>query len=668
MTYLTRFLLTPCVLYLATVSVAVAQDDPHSAGRFDDGKMWTFDFPPTEYLKETYGFEPDAAWYANARLGALRIPGCSASLVSSTGLVMTNHHCARSHVTSVMREGEELVDDGFYAATLEEERPAADMWADQLIAIHDVTEEVDLGTDREVIEARLIDEAEESGVHVEFISLFHGAKTSAYVFRRFEDVRLVMAPELQLGYYGGDWDNFTYPRYALDVSFFRVYENGSPFETESYFAFSDEPIDVGDLVFAIGNPGSTFRLETVAQLEYRHNVREGAVLDFLESRAAAIEAAIEADPDHPSVPDLKDDWFSLLNGVKLYQGRVRALADEMIMARRKDTERKLIEAIEADSALHAAYGGLHAEMAEVQAERTSQAAALGAFFAFGNPSYESSLIRRAVAMSQGSTDLSSIVDKHPDLERGLLIARLRDIETWLGPDHAATMALLRGSTPEEAASTLLAESALATDPGDVLPENDVAVEAVATALQEFSEFSAAMASLQERESALALQLGRARFAVYGTQIPPDATFSLRLADGVVRGYEYNGTIAPPYTTFYGLYDHYWSYGEDTDWDLPDKWKGPPSGLDLGTPLNFVTTSDITGGNSGSPIVNEELEVVGLVFDGNIESLSGDFIYLEESRRCVAVAAAGILEALRDVYHADRIVEEIETHELPAADE
>ena len=682
--------------WLSTAPVASAQpaDDAYKAGQFDNGKMWTFDFPPIEYLKKTYNFEPDTSWFEQARLSTLRIPGCTASFVSPNGLVMTNHHCGRSHITSVSQDGETLVDDGFYAASLGDERRAPDMYADQLIAIADVTDEVyaaleGMETDAERAEARQaaidgIEEriareagGEEADMHVEVIDLYHGGRYSAYTFLRYTDVRLVLAPELQIGYYGGDPDNFTFPRYNLDISFFRVYDDeGHPLQTDNYFAWSEKGVEEGDAVFVIGNPGSTFRLETVAQLEFRRDAREPAVLNFYSTRAAALQAFVDEHPDDPGVPTKRDLIFSLLNSEKLYKGRVKALNDPMVMARRADTERQLREAIDADADLSARYGDALDRMAQVQQGKRDLGEEFGAFLALTNPNLSSATMRRAIlahrylkapgeAQSQLREQLEGIEDLPPSLEEDFLALRLEDFRNYLGADMTRVMGTMDDQSSMAAARRIIEDSALGSAEGTrealesgALSMDDLAVKIAAAFAQSFQDFQSGFDGLGAQEQEIASDLGRARYDIYGATIPPDATFSLRFADGVVKSYDYNGTTSPPYTTFYGLYDHYYSYGKGTEWDLPERWLNPPPSFDLSTPINFVSTADITGGNSGSPVINRDLEIVGIAFDGNIESLSGDFIFLPETNRCVSVDARGILEALDEIYDADRLVLEI----------
>ncbi|GMR13148.1 MAG: S46 family peptidase [Gemmatimonadota bacterium] len=689
----------------STEDVPQAVDlDTIKAGRFDNGKMWTFEYPPTDYLRETYAIEADAPWFERARLGALRIPGCSASFVSPNGLVMTNHHCAREFVVQVTGDGEDLLDTGFYASDLEEERGVTEFEADQLIEVVDVTAEVDAALEgisdasarsdareaiEEEIQERLAAErgGEEAGIEVEMIELWNGARTSAYVFRRYDNVKLVFAPELQIGFFGGDADNFTYPRYNLDFSFFRIYgDDGRPLETEHYFPWSEDGVEEGDAVFIVGNPGGTSRLQTVAELEFRRTVQDRTVLDFLDSRVEALEDFREASPEEAKDEDIANDIFGLENSLKASQGIWGGLFDPVLMARRADSERAFREALAADSSLQAKYGGLFDRMADVQRRKAEMADLFGAFAVFGNPDYTAATILRGIwaiqmlsAQAQGASGevlaelrarFDSVPDQPEELQIQLMEARFEDMATNLGASNPSVSGILLGQTPERAARAIVEASALADsaaaaaaiDAGTV-GITDPAVGLMRWFLPAFGEFQSRISPLGDEESELAARLGQARFAVYGTSIPPDATFSLRIADGVVKSYEYNGTTAPTHTTFFGLYDHFYSYGADSPWTLPERWENPPEGLDLATPMNFISTNDIVGGNSGSPVLNENLEIVGVVFDGNIESLPGEFIYVDTRNRSISVDARGILEALDDVYDADRIVMELTTGRL-----
>ena len=680
--------------------------DTVQAGAFDNGKMWTFDAPPTEYLQGTYGFSPGDDWYARARLGALRIPSCSASLVSPNGLVMTNHHCARDFVTQVAADGENLLDDGFYAASLAEERPVEDFEADQLIDIVDVTAEirpaVDAMTDAqaqgqlrdsltEAIADRIRDErgGEEAGVEAEVVSLYNGGLYSAYVFRRYTNAKLVMAPELQLGYFGGDPDNFTYPRYALDFSFFRLYgDDGQPLRTDDHFRWSEAGAAEGDLVFIIGNPGSTSRLQTVAELEFRRDVEMPALLSFLGSRIEAIEGYIEGHEEEPGIDEVRNSVFGLLNSEKAYTGMLEGLQDPYVIARRAAGESAFRGVLDADPALAEEYLPLFGLMGDLQARKASMDAEFSAFAAFGSPDYEASVILRTLAafqylfgQQQGATaeeldgyleQLREVPNRPAELDEALLRARYDDMVEAFGLDDPSVQAVLQGRSPEGAAAALMANSAMADSAravdvllgGMLSPATEPAFALIQGMFARFGPFQGLISQVIPEEEQVAARLGRARFEVDGTRVPPDATFSLRLADGVVTGYPYNGTRAPVHTTFYGLYDRHYSNPGADEWALPERWMDPGADFDLSTPLNFVSTADIIGGNSGSPVVNRDLEIVGLVFDGNIQSLPGDYIYMPELNRSVAVDARGILEALEDIYDAGRIVQELTTGRLP----
>ena len=670
--------------------------DTVEAGPFDNGKMWTFEAPPTEHFAQEYGLRPDSAWYERARLGALRIPGCSASFVSKQGLVVTNHHCGRDHAASVSQPGENILQNGFYASSVEDERAVDGLYADQLIAITNVTNEVETAlqsaeTDAERARARQnateqiqgrLTEAyggAQNNIRTEVTALYDGGRYSAYTYRRYEDVRLVMIPELQLGYFGGDSDNFTYPRYTLDMALFRVYdEAGAPLITEHYFPWAEEGTQAGEPVFVVGNPGSTLRLETVAQLLFRRDIQDQAVLDFYASRVEALRTYAES---LETVPDaLENRIFGLENGLKLYRGRMQALNNPYIVARRRDSESDFQEVIGTRPELRERFGGLVDSMAAVQVQKRDYGASFQAFLALQNPGFSSATLRRAFLAHQyvsrqaaGTGDLTELrnqltsIAAQPDaLERPLLTARLNDLRQYFGASDSLVQQVLQDETPQAVAGRIIRTSALSDSAQtaalvqqDSLSREDPAVQLVDALLPRYQAFSSAFAGLSARQQEIARQLGQARYAAYGTDVPPDATFTLRIADGRVRSYAYNGTTAPPYTTFYGLLGHYHARGPDTAWDLPAPWTDLPPDFARATPLNLVSTNDITGGNSGSPLLNEDLELVGLVFDGNIESLTGDYLFMpDRGVRAISVDVRGMLEALEVVYDADRLVLEL----------
>lgn len=667
------------LLLLSFCAPALAQGLPDAeharrAGPLDNGKMWLFEAPPLDYLEATYGFRPDEAWLERARLAALRLPNCSAAFVSADGLVATNHHCARGSIAAVTRDGENLLEDGFFAASLAEERRVPDLFVDQLVAIEDVTERVDgalarAQTDaervaaREEVHARIARELAEAagpGHHVQVVALYHGGRTSAYTFRRYTDVRLVAAPEHRVGYFGGDADNYTFPRYALDFAFYRVYgDDGRPLDSSAhFFRWSERGVAEGDLVFVIGNPGSTDRGDTVAQLAFRRDVTVPLFLEYLASRLAVVEALLAETPDD----DLRNLRFSLSNSLKAFSGRRDALANATILARRADFEATFRAALEADPALRTAYGDAFDAMAALQEEKRELAAEARVFQPMTNPRFNSATLLRGIYAAQALAEesaggdavrarraLEAVADQPEALDRGFLAAQLLAFARHT-PDLAE--ALLGGRAPEEVAAEVVA----AARAGDAAP----ALALGRVVAPRLAAFQSAWAGLAAREQELARRLGRARFAVFGTAIPPDATFSLRFSDGVVLGYPYNGTVAPPLTTFWGMYDLHHAFGEGSAWELPPRWLPPPPGLDLSTPVNFVSTADTIGGNSGSPAVTPDLEVVGLNFDRNVEGLSRDYIYLEDLGRNVMVDARAVTAALEHVYGAEGLVRELRT--------
>jgi hypothetical protein len=700
----------PVIQFDALQMLGPAADYPEvESGRFDNGKMWTFEYPPVDYFMEAYNLEVTDAWLEKARLATVRLPNCTGSFVSGSGLIMTNHHCGREQVSQVSAPGEDLLDNGFYAVNLSDERVAEGFYVDQLVDVRDITDDIRLftseaGGDDEMamsmdvaihmIETQIREELgdEDESLEIQIVGLYNGGRYSAYTYRRYTDVRLVMAPELQLGYYGGDPDNFTFPRYNLDMTFFRAYnEDGMPLESDYFFNWSNEGASEGDPVFVVGNPGSTSRLMTVSQLEYRRDVAEPAILEFLESRIRVLDTFTDLNPEAALERDTRNTIFGLQNALKAYTGMHRGLLDDRIMGRRVHAQNRFREELAKDPDTYEKYGGLFDQMDNVQDALRMSADGYFAFFALSPGSqYTSSILQRAVYGSiyaqnlsngvpaealQGLRDqLMRIQNKPDELELLLLEASLNSISKHMGDDPVIGAYMANHDDTGELAARIVTETRLNSPEtfGEVLNENfgdfdDAAMELTRAILPAITSYQQNQRAMGSEASALAEELGVARFEVYGTAVPPDATFSLRLADGVVRGYDYNGTTAPYFTTFYGLYDRYHSHNREFPWDLPARWLDVPAGFDLSTPLNIVSTNDIIGGNSGSPLLNADLEVVGLIFDGNIESLPGDYIYTDETARSVSVDVRGMRESLRHIYRADRILREIETGKKVAAE-
>ena len=661
--------------------------DTVKAGRFDMGKMWTFDNPPLDYFEEAYDFRPTKEWLENVRMSALRFgTWCSASFVSEDGLIMTNHHCARGNVTQVTREGENLNENGFYAVTLADEREVPGLYVEQLIQIIDVTKEIKdaIATGKDAEEKRKmrkkkIREIEkkyrnELDLKCSVISFYNGAEYSLYAYKRYSDVRLVFAPEDFLGFFGGDPDNFTYPRYDLDCSFFRVYdEDGKPLKTKHFFKWSPGGAKVGEPIFVVGNPAGTGRLSTVAQLEYKRDFESRLISDYLTGIVNIYYELME------KYPEKRLELYSMLmnyaNTQKAYAGALKGLQNPVLMERKKDFEWKFRQAVNSNPELKAKYGNLWDEISRIKDE---EAKIFPEYSAYNINSYSSSLYLSTAKdiydeiKNKNEINISDIEEMYPksidkEYEDKLLELEIKLLTDLLGSDNELIQELVGDRKGKEAADYLLSKSvltnkedlvALAKKGKDELINSDPFIKYVSKTQDRFNELSDQYGKLLREESKLETELGQALFAVYGNSIPPDATFTLRISDGVIKPYEYNGTVTPTKTTFYGLYDRYHSFNKEIPWQLPERWINPPAEFDLETPLNFISTNDISGGNSGSPVINQKAEIVGLAFDGNIEALPGYFIFTSKAGRTVSVTSEGMIEAIQDLYKAKRLSEEL----------
>lgn len=693
-------------------SLGTAQENM-KAGKFDTGKMWTFDWPPTEYFAKTYNFNPTKDWFEKARTSALRIPGCTASFVSEDGLVMTNHHCARGALDAVTKEGERLAIDGFYAATLADERKAPNMYADQLVSIEDVTQEVakayDSGkTDSAKVSQRTAKiteiqnrywakykEMTKDSMVFSVVTFFNGGRYSLYGFHRYTDMRIVFAPEEKMAFFGGDPDNFTYPRYDFDCSFFRVYDSdGKPLKTQNFFKFSKNGAQDGDAVFVIGNPGTTNRLLTVAQLEYNRDFGYAYQLSALDNAKKAYESYIANHPDERL--KYMTTLFGISNSQKAVTGYLAGHNDPAVMARKKDFEQKFQAAVNAKPELNdlrKKYGGVWKDLEKIEVQRrkgfwdiqANTYAGLSRSIAFSNAfNLVDYVMNMKLAEEQRSARFkAATLDRtknaffpasyNAELDKGLLAFQLDVMQKAFGAKNKFFNTLVGRKSADEAASSLLnatiagkrdtMRSMLNGKPEDVLASADPLIAFATKTYASGKKVRDEWQKLLDKRSAKVQELGRAMYEVYGTSFPPDATFSLRISDGTVKSYEYNGTIAPVYTTIYGLYDRYYSFGKKDPFQLSDRWANPPADLNMSAPMNFISTNDIIGGNSGSAVVNKDLEVVGLIFDGNIESLPGNIIFMDEKNRSVSVHSAGLVEGLDKIYRAGRIVNELRTAKI-----
>lgn len=668
------------------------------------GTMWTFENPPLEYWRERYGFAATPDWLESVRLASVRYGQiCSASFVSPAGLVMTNHHCARQCIEGVSTGDRDYLVDGFYAPTEAEERVCPDLFLDQLVEIEDetrrVTAAVPEGASATVATAMIDSISEvieeecsvESGLICQVVSLFHGGEYHLYKYRRYEPVKLVFAPDLQAGFYGGDPDNFTYPRYTLDVAFVRAYEEDgmTPASTPHYFPWSPAGAGDGELVFITGNPGSTSRQITVSQALYEKEYRHPFTIDFLVEQRDFLEWYASTSPE--AARQTRDQLFSVENSLKAYRGQNAGLQDTLLMGRKIRWEGELRQRVDTDPALRAEYGDLWDRMQTIEEEKLAIAAPvnLNNIDFIGEPEVQlaAELIRYIEAMARPESErgeryrganaeeigerLVAQMPFDPELSSRLLRIRLALAERWLAPDDPFRVRAFEEGEGSAAAADRLVRGSQIGDaefraglieggPKALAESSDPIIQLVGEMLVRYDRLAPRSQELNAEEAVETTRLARALFAVYGTDLPPDATFTLRISDGVVAGYPYNGTEAPWKTTYYGLFGRSADFDDRMPWTLPRIFGEREDEFDLSTPLNFVSTNDITGGNSGSPMIDRQARIVGIAFDGNIEQLPNEFLFRTDTGgRTVAVHSAGIMEALKNIYQARELVEELE---------
>lgn len=692
-------------LLFVGVQLSFAQAPPpppqSQTGFFEEfGTMWTFDAPPLDYWEQTYDFRPTADWLEHVRLASVRLPGCSSSFVSKDGLVMTNHHCARGCITAVSPPDTSYQETGFVAQSMEDEKRCPGVWVDQLKSIEDVTGRVRsavTATDavgqveqRGSVIQEITDECQEAtGLNCQVVTLYQGGMYSLYLYERFDDVRLVMAPEGQAAFFGGDPDNFTYPRYDLDLTLLRVYVDGEPRETDHFLRWSAAGASEDELVFITGNPGSTGRLLTLAQMEYLRDVQYPAQLAGYQRQLAALrKIAARSEEDRRGN---ENRIFGLENSHKAVSGYLSGLLNEDRMARKEAFEEDFRRRIDADPELRAKYGGAWDAITDAQGE-VGSFAAQSRYYGFGGSQLlgvAGNLVRlgeqtalpdslrlpafRADRLQRLQDQLTADMSIDFELEEMNLVAQLQAARAELPAGDPFLRALLGERSPEAAAQALIAGTRL-TDAqlrrslmeggaAAIAASDDPMIVAARAINPLAAEVADRAAPLNADISANAELVGQAIFAAYGHALPPDATFTLRITDGVVKRYPMNGTYAPYKTTLFGLYARAAEFDNESPWHLAPRWQERRDMLDLSTPINFVSTNDIIGGNSGSPVINKDAEVVGLVFDGNIQFLPNRFIFNSAVARTVSVHSAGIIEALRKVYDASWIANELQGVDL-----
>jgi len=667
------------------------KSDPTKSTKYDIGKMWTFESAPVDYFAETYNFRPTSEWLESVRLSALRFGnGCSSSFISEDGLVMTNHHCGRGYVSQINQPGEKLDETGFFAATLEDERPVPGLFVDQLIKIIDVTTEVQgamepgkTDAEKQQLKSDKMKEIEkkysdELSLRCSVVTLYNGGQYMLYAYKRYTELKLVFAPENLVAFYGGDPDNFTYPRYDFDCMFFRVYDNGKPLKTTNYFKWSTKGASVGEPLFVIGNPGSTERLKTYAQLVFASKYSVPSRLETLDFLAGYIDNYVKNNPD--KTRQYQDQLFGIQNSQKVFTGQMKALNDPVMMARKKDFEDNIISKVNSDPKLKAKYGNVWNEISKALTEYGKIYDEISGYDLLGRTSSRyfimaRTLIRNANEGKETTDSAVNAIYKNFDAEynNGILVKECDIILTKIGKDNAIVKKVFGNMGKEEMANLILQKSSLITKesalefskkPGQsILASDDPMIKFFVGSKSRIDELTAKQKDILARIDVNSVMLGRVLFDIYGTTIPPDATLTLRISDGEIKSYPYNGTVAPPNTTFYGMFDRYYSFGKSYPWLLPDRWVNHPPEFNLGTQFDFVATNDIIGGNSGSAVINKDAEVVGLVFDGNIESLPGRYIYTTELNRTVAVDSRGLLEAIKNLYKATRLSDEMQNGKI-----
>ena len=672
----------------------------HITALADEG-MWTFNNVPRAEIKKKYGFEVTDAWLKKAQMASVRFNnGGSGSFVSPNGLVLTNYHIVEDIVNEVSTPEKDLAKEGFVAKTRTEEIKAPSLELNVLMSIEDVTSRVNGAvkagaTDAEAFTARRAEIAaieEEStkatGFRSDVITLYKGGQYNLYRYKKYTDVRLVFVPEFQAAFFGGDPDNFNFPRFNIDMALVRVYENDQPVHPEHYFKWSTAGAKEGTPVFVTGNPGSTSRLYTVAHLQELRDTSIPIILRLLERREAMLKKYMAMGEEQTR--QAQNELNSIQNSLKVYRGQLAGLKDPALLARKTKEEEALRKSIAANPERQKMYGDAWDAIAKAHQNYPSyirdrrifeQAAGFNStLFTFAR-----TLVRMADENAKPNAErlpeytdarraslelaLYSPAPIYPEFEKLKLADSLGFMVELLGPDNALAKQILDGKTPEVRAKELIEGTKLA----DVEYRKQLAKggkEAIASSTDPMIVIARTIdpkarevrkryeSELTGVETANYARIARAKFDTEGTKLYPDATFTLRLSYGAVEGYSENGKKVAPFTTLGGLYSRSDSFKQQFPYNLPPRWVEKKASLDLNTPFNFVSTNDIIGGNSGSPTINQNGELVGLIFDGNIQSLVGDFMYDGSVNRAISVDSRGMLEVLKKVFGANDIVAEL----------
>lgn len=681
-------------LLAATAIVALA---PFSAAQADEG-MWTFDAFPTAKVQAAYGSAPDQKWLDTVRASAVRLTGgCSASVVSSQGLVLTNNHCVVDCAQANSTTDNDLLANGFVAADKPKELKCPGQQAEIVTAISDVTPEImkAIGSQTGAALAKARDGAiatieaqgcsDKTKERCQVVTLFGGGQYKLYKYRKYSDVRLAYAPEFQAAFFGGDPDNFNFPRYDNDAAFLRLYEDGKPVVTKAHLKWNPRAPKSGEVTYVVGNPGSTQRLYTMAQMGLLRDVQVPATLLYLSELRGRLISARQANAEQERTG--ADQLFSIENGFKVYYGQGKALLDPDFVGKLTANEQELRGKIAADAALKAKIGDPWGEIEKaVAGYRDFYDRYMWLERRAGGPSelyhYARTIVRAAQErtkpdaerLPEYSSSRLSLVEKELVDERPIYpwLEKL-DVELWLSKtreylttDAPEVKKLLGKESPEALATRLISGTTLA-DPKARKALFDGGIEAVKASKDPLIQFvlasddDARAVKTRYRDeydapvTAAQSRLAQARFAVYGDALYPDATFTLRISYGAVKGWTYQGTNVPETTNFGGLYER--ATGAPP-FDLPKKWAAAESKIDKSRVFNFVTTNDIIGGNSGSPVIAADGSVIGAAFDGNIHSLGGAYGFDPAVNRTVVVSMGAVDEALTKVYPAPALLKEL----------
>ncbi len=678
---------TSLTLFLATLGfLLIPKMHIHS----DEG-MWLYTNLPKSQLQQRYNFQVEEDWAKHLQLASVRFNnGGSASFVSSDGLVITNHHVAADTLYKLSSESSNIYEKGFLALDNNQELKAPDLELNQLVSIEDVTDRVNAAVKNkdDAAEAAAsrraaiaeIEEAsnKETGLRSNVVTLYGGGRYELYRFKKYTDVRLVWAPEAAAAFFGGDADNFEYPRYCLDVTLFRVYEDGKPAKIDHFLRMDPQGATDGDLIFVSGNPGRTRRIYTTDALAYQRDIAMPRTLDLLRRKEILLQQYALNGPEQDRRS--RDDLFGIQNSRKAYSGMLAGLQDPAFFKSKLAYETELRKAIQSNPKLKS-LDDAWAQIEKVLEKRREQGKQSGSLRSRLYTIAETILLLVQENQKPNTERLEEYRDSnresllqelyspaplYDDLERMELADELARFMEDRGGNDPLVLEMLAGQAPRERATAIVNATKLfdvearksLVDAGlsAVESSDDPLVKLAQILNPEYRRLEQINKEIGELEKQAYAKIAEAKFAIEGDSVYPDATFTLRLAFGAVKGYEEDGREIQSHTTLGGAFEHEAAHGKEDPWILPKSWHDTKSKIDLDTPFNFICTADIIGGNSGSPVVGRNGAMVGVIFDGNIHSLTADYYYSDKQARAVAVHIAGVLEVMRSVYGAGKLAD------------